>query len=63
MLTVQVRDGEGIERAIKNLKKKFEKTGLLRELRKRQSHKKPSKIKREILKRARHKQRLLEQED
>lgn len=63
MLTVQVKDGEGIERAIKNLKKKFEKTGLLRELRRRQAHKKPSIIKKEILKRAKHKQRLAEQEE
>ena len=60
MLHVQVKEGEGVEKALKKLKKKFEKTGILRELRKRQTFTKPSISRRETIKRAKHKQRLIE---
>lgn len=60
MLHVQVKEGEGVEKALKKLKKKFEKTGVLRELRKRQTFTKPSIQRRETIKRAKHKQRLIE---
>ena len=63
MLQVQVKEGEGVEKALKKLKKKFEKTQTLRELRKRQVFTKPSVIRREIIKRAKHKQRLIEAEE
>ncbi|MEK6616910.1 MAG: 30S ribosomal protein S21 [Bacteroidota bacterium] len=63
MLTVSVKDGEGVEKALKKLKKKFEKTGVLRELRKRQVFTKPSVVRREIIKRAKYKQRLIEAEE
>ena len=63
MLQVQVKEGEGVEKALKKLKKKFEKTQTLRELRKRQVFTKPSVVRREIIKRAKHKQRLIEAED
>ena len=63
MLQVQVKEGEGVEKALKKLKKKFEKTQTLRELRKRQVYTKPSVVRREIIKRAKHKQRLIESED
>lgn len=42
MIIVQVKEGENIERAIKKYKKKFEKTGVLKELRERQKFTKPS---------------------
>lgn len=42
MIVVQVKEGENIERAIKKYKKKFEKTGVLKELRERQKFTKPS---------------------
>ncbi len=63
MLHVPVKDGEGVERALKKLKKKFEKTGVLRELRKRQVFTKPSVVRRETVKRAKYKQRLIESEE
>lgn len=42
MIIVQVKDGESIERALKKFKRKFEKTGVVRELRSRQAFQKPS---------------------
>ncbi|WP_288154413.1 30S ribosomal protein S21, partial [Duncaniella freteri] len=39
---VQVKDGESIEKALKKFKRKFEKTGIVRELRSRQAFEKPS---------------------
>jgi len=47
MIIVPVKEGENIDRALKKLKRKFEKTGILRELRERQKFTKPSVIKRE----------------
>ena len=36
MIVVPVKDGENIERALKKFKRKFEKTGIVKELRSRQ---------------------------
>lgn len=47
MIIVPVKEGENIERAIKKLKRKFEKTGTVRELRDRQKFTKPSVRRRE----------------
>ncbi len=47
MIVVPVKEGETIERALKKLKRKFEKTGVVRELRARQKFTKPSVIRRE----------------
>jgi len=63
MLQVSVKEGEGVEKALKKLKKKFEKTQTLRELRNRKNFTKPSVIRREIIKRAKYKQRLSESEE
>ncbi len=63
MLIVQVKEGEGVEKALKKLKKKFEKTQTLRELRNRKNFTKPSVRRRETIKRARYKQRLIEAEE
>ena len=46
MIIVPVKDGENIERALKKLKRKFEKTGVVKELRMRQQYNKPSVLKR-----------------
>lgn len=46
MIIVQVKDGENIERALKKFKRKFEKTGVVKELRTRQQYNKPSVLKR-----------------
>lgn len=47
MLIIPVKDGENIDRAVKKYKKKFERTGVMRELRRRQKFSKPSIVKRE----------------
>ena len=46
MIIVPVKDGENIERALKKFKRKFEKTGVVKELRARQQYNKPSVLKR-----------------
>ena len=46
MIIVPVKDGENIERALKKFKRKFEKTGAVRELRARKNFEKPSVIRR-----------------
>ena len=46
MIIVQVKDGENIERALKKFKRKFEKTGVVKELRARQQYNKPSVLER-----------------
>ena len=47
MIIVPVKEGENIDRALKKFKRKFEKTGVVKELRIRQKFTKPSIIKRE----------------
>lgn len=42
MIVVPVKEGENIERALKKFKRKFEKTGVVKELRRRQQYVKPS---------------------
>lgn len=42
MLIIPVKEGENIERALKKFKKKFDRTGTMRELRRRQQFTKPS---------------------
>jgi small subunit ribosomal protein S21 len=42
MLIVNVKENESIDKALKRFKKKFEKTGVLKELRARTSYEKPS---------------------
>lgn len=46
MIVVPVKEGENIERALKKFKRKFEKTGVMKELRSRQQFNKPSVVKR-----------------
>ena len=42
MIIVQVKENENIEQALKKFKRKFEKTGIVKELRARQAFEKPS---------------------
>ena len=62
MLIINVKENESIDKALKRFKKKFEKTGVLKELRARTSYEKPSVRRRsEIIRAAyRESQRLLE---
>jgi len=52
MIIVPVKEGENIERALKKFKRKFEKTGVVKELRARQQFDKPSVLKRLKMERA-----------
>ena len=42
MIVVQVKEGENIERALRRFKRKYERTGIVKELRRRQAFVKPS---------------------
>ncbi len=42
MLVVNIKENESIDKALKRFKKKFEKTGVLKELRARTAYEKPS---------------------
>ena len=46
MIVVPLKEGENIEKALKKFKRKFEKTGVVKELRNRQAFEKPSVAKR-----------------
>lgn len=46
MIIVPVKEGENIERALKKFKRKYERTGIVKELRSRQQFDKPSVINR-----------------
>ena len=58
MIIVNVKEGESLDRALKRFKKKFEKTGVLRELRSRQAYEKKSVTRRTQRKKAIYKQGL-----
>jgi small subunit ribosomal protein S21 len=46
MLIIPIKDGENIDRALKRYKRKFDKTGVVRQLRGRQAFIKPSVVRR-----------------
>lgn len=58
MIIVQVKEGENIERALKKFKRKFEKTGIVRELRSRKTFEKPSVKHRDMMNKAIYVQKL-----
>ena len=63
MIIVPVKDGENIERALKKFKRKFEKTGIVKELRRRQQYNKPSVLKRLKMEHAIYVQKLRQNEE
>ena len=63
MIIVPVKDGENIERALKKFKRKFEKTGVIKELRSRQQYDKPSVLKRLKMEHAIYVQKLRQEEE
>lgn len=63
MIIVPLKDGENIERALKRFKRKFEKTGAIRELRARKNFVKPSVKRREQLQKAIYVQHLQLEEE
>jgi len=52
MIVVKIEGKETIERALKTLKRKFDKQGIVKELRKRKTYQKPSEKKREEVRKA-----------
>ncbi|MFT6815200.1 MAG: small subunit ribosomal protein S21 [Sphingobacteriales bacterium] len=60
MIEINVKDNESIDRALKRFKKKYEKTGVMRELRRRKQFEKPSITRRTEVKKAIYKQTLRE---
>ena len=63
MIIVPVKEGENIEKSLKKFKRKFEKTGIVKELRRRQAFAKPSVVKRVAKERAVYVQQLQRVED
>ena len=63
MLIIPVKDGENIDRALKRFKRKFDRTGTMRQLRKRQQFTKPSVKRRAEIQKAQYIQRLRDAED
>ena len=58
MLQIPVKEGESIERALKKYKKKFERTGVLKELRERKEYIKKSIVRRQQIIKAEYVEKL-----
>lgn len=58
MLIIDVKDGESIDRALKKYKRKFERSGVLKEIRKRKHFTKPSIERRNELLKAEYRQKM-----
>ena len=63
MLIIPIKEGESIDRALKRFKRKFDKTGAMRQLRSRKQFIKPSVKHRQKIQRAQYIQRLIDNED
>ncbi|GET31929.1 30S ribosomal protein S21 [Prolixibacter bellariivorans] len=63
MIVIPLKEGENIERALKRFKRKFEKTGVVKELRSRQAYTKPSVERRTEVKKAIYIQQMQREED
>ncbi|WP_224489848.1 30S ribosomal protein S21 [Robertkochia flava] len=63
MLIIPIKEGENIDRALKRYKRKFDKTGTMRQLRSRQQFTKPSVEKRAQVQKAAYIQQLRDQEE
>ncbi|MBU2914276.1 MULTISPECIES: 30S ribosomal protein S21 [Reichenbachiella] len=63
MLIINVKENESIDKALKRFKKKFEKTGVLKELRSRAYFEKPSITERTQKIRAAYKQKMFADEN
>jgi small subunit ribosomal protein S21 len=63
MLIIPIKDGENIDRALKRFKRKFDKTGTMRQLRERQTFTKPSVSRRAQVQKASYIQHLRDQEE
>ena len=62
-IKIDLKDNESVDRALKRFKSKFERTGVLREYRRRAVFVKPSVKRRNVFLRAAYKQHYLDQEN
>lgn len=63
MIIINVKENESIDKALKRFKKKFERTGVMKELRSRQQFEKPSISKRTEKIKAAYKQKMYAKEN
>ncbi|MBQ0115629.1 MAG: 30S ribosomal protein S21 [Bacteroidales bacterium] len=63
MIIVPVKEGDNIEKALKKFKRKYEKTGIVKQLRARQAFEKPSITNRKKMMKAVYVQQLRAKED
>jgi small subunit ribosomal protein S21 len=63
MLIINIKENESIDKALKRFKKKFEKTGVVKQLRRRGAFEKPSVSRRTEMIRASYKQRMYGNEE
>jgi len=63
MLIIPIKEGENIDRALKKFKKKFERTGTMKQLRGRQNFTKPSVKRRDEVLKAAYRERMRSQEE
>ncbi len=63
MLIIPIKDGENIDRALKRFKRKFDRTGTMRQLRSRQAFSKPSVVRRKEIQKAQYIQGLRDAEE
>jgi small subunit ribosomal protein S21 len=63
MIIINVKENESIDKALKRFKKKFERTGVLKELRSRQQFEKPSISRRSEKIKAAYKQKMYAKEN
>lgn len=60
MLIIDVKDSDSVDKALKKYKKKFEKSGTLKEIRRRQAYTKPSVRRRTEILKAVYKQKMID---
>lgn len=63
MIIVEVKEGESLDRALRRYKKKFERLGILKEVRHRMYYTTPSEERRELRKKAQRRQRYLDKQE
>ena len=63
MLFIQIKEGENIDRALKRFKRKFDRTGTMRQLRSRKQFTKPSVVRRAQVQKAQYVQGLRDAEE
>lgn len=63
MIVINIKENESVDKALKRFKKKFERTGVLKELRSRTFYEKPSIRKRTVKLKAAYRQKMYAEEN